>query len=70
AKARGVAHHACFKNHLNILKTIQELQEDCLEELDQDGNSPLHIAVISEAVDSINFLMRHAPRTAGILNKK
>ncbi|CAG7728426.1 unnamed protein product, partial [Allacma fusca] len=67
-KGRTAAHLAASKNHVGILKIIAKIETQ-FGDPDEDGNTPLHFAVDSEAVDAISFILTHGA-DGDVLNKK
>ncbi|CAG7726425.1 unnamed protein product [Allacma fusca] len=61
-KGRTAVHQAALKDRTAILKVIHEYKQS-FDTLDEDGCSPLHIAVRSEALDSIGFLLEKFGRS-------
>ncbi|GAB0086812.1 transient receptor potential cation channel subfamily A member 1 [Sergentomyia squamirostris] len=59
-KGRTAAHQAAARNKVNILQFIFD---------QQGGNTPLHVAVESDALDALDFLLA-IPVNATILNEK
>ncbi|XP_045463564.1 transient receptor potential cation channel subfamily A member 1 isoform X3 [Harmonia axyridis] len=68
SRGRTVAHQAAFGNRVNILQFIQSQRGD-LNNQDNAGNTPLHIAVENESLDAVDFLLKLGVRT-DILNEK
>ncbi|CAG7734885.1 unnamed protein product [Allacma fusca] len=67
-RGRTAAHHAALHNQVGILRVIEDCKGD-IGVLDDEGNSPLLIAVKSEAVDCIHYLLQNRA-FPGMLNKK
>lgn len=55
-RGRTVMHQAALKNRINILEFIQAHGGD-FHLQDLAGNTPLHVAVESEALDAVEFLL-------------
>ncbi|XP_032598623.1 transient receptor potential cation channel subfamily A member 1 isoform X2 [Drosophila grimshawi] len=67
-KGRTAAHQAAARNRVNILRYIRDQNGD-FNAKDNAGNTPLHIAVDSDAYDALDFLLS-IPVDTGILNEK
>ncbi|XP_044756772.1 transient receptor potential cation channel subfamily A member 1 isoform X2 [Coccinella septempunctata] len=68
SRGRTVAHQAAYGNRVNILQFIHSQRGD-LNNQDNAGNTPLHIAVENESLDAVDFLLKLGVRT-DILNEK
>ncbi|KAJ8954917.1 hypothetical protein NQ318_016857 [Aromia moschata] len=57
SRGRTPAHQAAARNKVNILKFILEKGGD-LNNQDNAGNTPLHIAVEYESLDAVDYLLQ------------
>ncbi|XP_063910671.1 transient receptor potential cation channel subfamily A member 1 isoform X3 [Zophobas morio] len=68
SRGRTAAHQAAAKNRINILQFILSQGGD-LNNQDNVGNTPLHVAVEHECLDAVDYLLQVGVKT-NILNEK
>lgn len=57
-KGMTPARHAARKNHVNILNHIYKNCPDLLNAIDNNENTPLHLAVANDSFDALEFLLQ------------
>lgn len=58
SKGMSPAHHAARNNHVNILNHICKNNPDLFNSVDNNGNTPLHLAVANDSFDALEFLLQ------------